>query len=170
MISLSFHLSSYVGGMDGQDVHRGAYIRRAQPTHRARASRERIGSAHQSYTDLLLADDGRTDEEIWNALQIGRSTVERTRRRFFELGLEAALSERPRPGKPPKLDAKQEAVLIALACSDPPDGYERWTMQLLADRLVELKVVDSIVDETVRRLLKKTTSSRGRRRSGASRP
>lgn len=137
-----------------------ALVRRGKESAR-RINRARI---------LLLADDGRTDEEIWNALQIGRSTVERTRRRFFELGLEAALSERPRPGKPPKLDAKQEAVLIALACSDPPDGYERWTMQLLADRLVELKVVDSIVDETVRRLLKKTTSSRGRRRSGASRP
>lgn len=118
---------------------------------------------------LLLADAGRTDEQIWTALQIGKCTVERTRQRFVEEGLEAALSERPRPGKAPKLNGKQEAFLVALACSDPPDGYERWTMQLLADRLVELKVVDSIVDETVRRVLKKTTSSRGRRSSGASR-
>ena len=118
---------------------------------------------------LLLADHGRTDEQIWTALQIGKCTVERTRQRFVEEGLEAALSERPRPGKARKLDGKQEAFLVALACSDPPEGYERWTMQLLADCLVELKVVDSIVDETVRRVLKKTTSNRGRKRSGASR-
>jgi transposase len=118
---------------------------------------------------LLLADDGRTDEEIWTALQVGKCTVERTRQRFVEEGLEAALNERPRPGKPPKLDGKQEALLVAIACSEAPDGRDRWTMQLLADRLVELKVVDSIVDETVRRVLKKTTSNRGKRRSGASR-
>ena len=118
---------------------------------------------------LLLADDGRTDEEIWTALQVGKCTVERTRQRFVEEGLDAALSERPRPGKPRKLNGKQEAFLVALACSDPPNGYEKWTMQLLADRLVELRVVDSIVDETVRRVLKKTTSSRGRKSSGASR-
>lgn len=117
---------------------------------------------------LLLADEGRTDEQIWTALQIGKCTVERTRQRFVEEGLEAALSERPRPGQPRKLNGKQEALLVALACSDPPKGRQTWTMQLLADRLVELKVVDSIADETVRRLLKKTTSSPGRRSSGVS--
>lgn len=118
---------------------------------------------------LMLADDGRTDEQIWTALQVGKCTVERTRQRFVEEGLEAALSERPRPGKARKLDGKQEAYLVALACSEPPQGRDKWTMQLLADRLVELGVVDSIVDETVRRTLKKTTSSRGKRSSGASR-
>jgi transposase len=118
---------------------------------------------------LLQADQGRTDEEIAHALQLGRSTVERTRKRFVEEGLESALSERPRPGKARLLTGKQEAFLVALACSDPPEGRRRWTMQLLADRLIELKVVESITDETVRRLLKKTTSSRGRRNSGASR-
>ena len=76
-------------------------------------------------------------------------TVERTRRRFVEGG-------RPRPGGRPKLDDKQEAVLMALACSQPPEGYARWTMQLLADRLVALQVVDALSDETVRRTLKKT--------------
>lgn len=118
---------------------------------------------------LLLADEDRTDEEIAYALHVGRSTVERTRRRFVEGGLDRALKDRPRPGKARLLDGKQEAFLVALACSDPPEGRERWTMQLLADRLIELRVVDSITDETVRRLLKKTTSSRGRRRTGASR-
>jgi len=118
---------------------------------------------------LLLADRDRTDEEIAEALQLGRSTVERTRKRFVEEGLERALSERPRPGKARLLTGKQEAFLVALACSDPPEGRTRWTMQLLADRLIELKVIESITDETVRRLLKKTTSSPGRRKSGASR-
>lgn len=81
--------------------------------------------------------------------------MERTWQRFVEEGLEAALSERPRPGQPRKLNGKQEALLVALACSDPPKGRQKWTMQLLADRLVELKVVHSIADETVRRIPKK---------------
>lgn len=110
---------------------------------------------------LLLADEDWTDLDIAASLQVGKCTVERTRMRFVLEGLEAALSERARPGKPPKLNGKQEAMLVAIACSDPPHGYEKWTMQLLADRLVQLGVVDSIVDETVRRVLKKTTSSRG---------
>lgn len=119
---------------------------------------------------LLLADEGRTDEEIVGALHVGRSTVERTRIRFVEGGVERALTDRPRPGKPRLLNGKQEAYLVALACSDPPEGRVRWTMQLLADRLIQLRVVDSITDETVRKLLKKTTSSRGRRKNGVSRP
>lgn len=119
---------------------------------------------------LLLADEGRTDEEIVRALHVGRSTVERTRMRFVEGGVERALTERPRPGKARLLNGKQEAYLVALACSDAPEGRARWTMQLLADRLIELRIVDSITDETVRKLLKKTTSSHGRRRNGAYRP
>jgi len=117
---------------------------------------------------LLLADEGITDEEIAGALHLGKSTVERTRRRFVEGGVERALTDRPRPGKARLLNGKQEAFLVALACSDPPEGRARWTMQLLADRLIELRVVESITDETVRRLLKKTTSSRGKRKNGAS--
>jgi transposase len=116
---------------------------------------------------LLLAHDDLTDEQIVHALGVGRSTVERTRRRFVEGGVERALRDRPRPGKPRKLNGKQEAILVAVACSDPPQGRERWTMELLAERLVELKVVDSISDETVRVVLKKTTSSHGRGSSGA---
>lgn len=105
---------------------------------------------------LLLANEGETDKQIAKALGVGTSTVERIRKRFVEeSGLEEALNERPRPGGERKLDGKQEAYLAALACSDPPRGTKQWTMQLLADRLVELEVVDSISDETVRRTLKR---------------
>jgi len=116
---------------------------------------------------LLLSAEGRTDKFVASVLKVNPQTVRNIRKRFAEEGLEAALRERPRPGAQPKLDAKGEAFLIALACSDPPEGREHWTMQLLADRLVELGVVDSISDETVRRVLKKTNSSPGRRSSGA---
>jgi transposase len=109
---------------------------------------------------LLKAADGCSDEQIVAALGVGRATVERTRESFVERGL-AALNERPRPGKKPKLDVNAKTRLIAEACSDAPEGQTRWTMQLLADRLVELKLVETISDETVRRALKKTSSSRG---------
>ena len=95
------------------------------------------------------------------ALQVGLSTVARTRQRFVEGGLEWALTERPRPGAARKLDGKAEAFLIALACSGPPGGRTRWTMQLLADRMVEIGVVEELSDETVRRTLKRGCSSRG---------
>jgi transposase len=115
---------------------------------------------------LLLAADGYTDAEIAATLQIGVSTVERTRRRFVEGGLEWALTERPRPGGRPKLQGKDEAFVIATACSTPPDGRKRWTMQLLADRVVEVGLLEAISDETIRRTLKKTTPSRGYKSSG----
>jgi transposase len=110
---------------------------------------------------LLLAAEGRTDADIAAALQIGVATVERTRRRFVETGLEAALTERERPGAAPKLTPKQQAFTVALACTKPPEGHLRWTMQLLADRLVELEVIPAISDEAIRRLLKKGRSSPG---------
>jgi transposase len=111
---------------------------------------------------LLLADEGRTEEEVAEALLTSVSTVERTRKRFVvEGGLERALNESPRPGGKRKLTGKQEAYLVALACSDPPEGKKRWSMQLLADALVELEIVEEISDETVRRTLKKGTLSRG---------
>lgn len=106
---------------------------------------------------LLSAHDGATDAQIAAALHVGRATVERTRRRYVLDGLEGAMNERPRPGARCKLDGKQAATLVALACSTPPEERTTWTMQLLADKLVELKVVDTISDETVRRTLKKTT-------------
>ena len=122
-----------------------------------RAKARKIARAHI----LLSADEGKTDEAIREALRVGLSTVARTRQRFVEGGLEWALTERPRPGAARKLDGKAEAFLIAPACSGPPEGRTRWTMQLLADRMVEVGVVEELSDETVRRTLKRGCSSRG---------
>ena len=108
---------------------------------------------------LLLADEGKTDGEIAAALHTGTATVQRTRQRFVEGNLEGALNERRRPGGPKKLDEKGEAILETLARSKPPEGRKRWTLQLLADRLVELKVVDSISYETVRKEIEKNDLS-----------
>ena len=112
---------------------------------------------------LLAADEGLTDERIAQVLGTGVRTVERVRKRFVEEGPQAAISERPRPGKAPKLDGPQEAYLVAVACSDPPEeaASKRWSMRLLAERLVELEVVDEISQETLRWTLKKGTSNRG---------
>ena len=90
------------------------------------------------------------------------------RQRFVEGGLERALNDLPRPGQRRKLDGKQEAHLVAVACSAAPEGHARWTLRLLADQVVKLELTDSISRETVRQVLKKTNSSRGGRRSGAS--
>jgi transposase len=99
------------------------------------------------------------DDRIAEAVGCGQRTVERVRQRLVEEGLEAALNHKPqaRPSVPPKLDGAGEARLIALACSEPPDGRDGWTLQLLADKLVELRVVESLSYETVRRVLKKTS-------------
>jgi len=105
---------------------------------------------------LLLADEGKSDPEIAEALHTGTATAQRTRQRFVEGNLEGALNERPRPGAQKKLDEKGEAVLETLAHSKPPAGRKRWTLQLLADRLVALKVVDSISHETVRQEARKS--------------
>ena len=110
---------------------------------------------------LLLADQGKTDQQIKDALSVSIPTIERIRKRFVLEGFEQALSEKPRKGKDPLLDGKQEAHLVALACSDAPEGRTTWTMQLLAERLVELDLVETISRETVRRTLKKTRPSPG---------
>lgn len=124
---------------------------------KGKPSARKVARAHI----LLLADEGATDKAIATALHVGKATVERIRKRFVEGNLARALNEDPRPGRLAKLDDKQAAFLIATACSTPPDGRPRWTMQLLADRMVELQQVDTLSDETVRRTLKKTSSSRG---------
>ena len=110
---------------------------------------------------MLLVDRGKTDEAIKDALSCSLNMIYRTRQKFAQDGLDAALSEKPRCGGPRKLDAKGEALLVATACSAAPEGRECWTMQLLADRLIELKVVETISDEAVRLALKKTSSSPG---------
>jgi transposase len=119
---------------------------------------------------LLATDRNDTDEDIAYALHVHRSTVAAVRKRCVEEGLDAALFERVRPGAPRKLDGTQEAFVIALACTKAPTGYKRWTMQLLADKLVALGVVDEISNECVRETLKKTIPSRGSAKNGASPP
>jgi transposase len=111
------------------------------------------------------------DGPIAQAVEVCVATVERVRQRFVEQGLEAALVRKPqqRPSRELTLDGRAEARLIALACSPPPEGRAVWTMQLLADKLVELEVVTSVSDETVRRALKKTRSSPGWWSGGACR-
>ena len=121
-----------------------------------------------AHARILLKADAAEDGPAWpdgriaEALELSTATVERVRQRFVELGLDAALDrkQRERPPREIKLDGRAEARLIALACSAPPEGRAVWTMQLLADKLVELEVVEAVSDETVRRTLKKTTSSR----------
>ena len=119
-----------------------------------------------NHARILLKADANgpnwTDETIQEALDTGQSTVERVRETFVEAGLEAALNrKRPYKTQPRKLDGAQEAHLLALTCSPAPEGYDRWTLRLLADKMVELKHIDSLSYETVRRTLKKTKSNPG---------
>lgn len=116
---------------------------------------------------LLKADKGPSgpgwvDAAIVEALGISQPTISRIRQQFVEAGLEAALNRRaPRRVYTRTLDGEQEARLVALACSEPPAGQARWSLRLLADKLVELEVVETVSHQTVRRVLKKTRSSRG---------
>ncbi len=108
---------------------------------------------------LLKADEGLGDGEIAGALLINAAAVARARKRFVEEGLEAAINDRPRPGRERKLDGKQEARLVAIACSAAPKGHAHWTLRLLAGKVVELESAESISLETVRRILKKRTQA-----------
>jgi transposase len=125
---------------------------------------------------LLLADastgKGRPDEDIVTALGVGLRTIERVRKRLVTEGFQAALDHKPQPPRPDKIKIKGglEQKLIQLACSDPPQGRCHWTLQLLADEMVVLGLIDTVSTETVRKALKKTTSSPGSWRRGASRP
>jgi transposase len=116
---------------------------------------------------LLMADEaqedgGWKDTDIVKALQTSCRTVERTRQKCVEQGVEAAINHsQPRKMRSKILDGEAEARLVQLACSPAPEGYERWTLQLLADRLIELEVVETVSDETVRTTLKKMNLSRG---------
>ena len=131
-------------------------------THKARTiTRARI---------LILADEspqgisrgmGKTDKEIMGVLGVSGRTVASTRQKYVEEGIEGALNEKPRPGRPPKLTGRDEAKLAVIACSEPPEGRARWSVRLLTDKLIELDIVDSISRETVRQYLKKGLLSRG---------
>ena len=130
---------------------------------KGKTTARRVARAHV----LLRAAEGTADEEIAETLYLELSTVHRTRQRFVDDGLTAALSERARSGSPPALTGKQAAFLVALACRTPPAGRRRWTLRLLADRFVELRQIDTISPNTVDRVLKKTTSNPGNVRNGA---
>ena len=110
---------------------------------------------------FLLADAQWPDEEIAEALQISRATVYRIRKRYSQEGLEPALQEKPRPGAPRKVDSRLEVQLTMLACSEPPEGHSRWTLRLLADKVVELACIATFSHTTVRRIRKKTPSNLG---------
>ena len=117
---------------------------------------------------LLKADEGLADREAAEAVSLSAATVARVRRRFVEEGVEAAINDRPRPGRRRKLNGRQEAHLVAITCSNAPEGHAHWTLQLLADQVVAMEFAGSISLETVRQILKKTNSNHGRRKSGAS--
>ena len=117
---------------------------------------------------LLQANEGHIDEDIANHLRCGTSTVQRTRQRYVEEGLLNALHDKPKVGKPEKLSSRAKAHLVALACSEPPEGRGVWTLRLLGDQLVELTLVDSISPECVRTHLKKKNVSLGSTSNGAS--
>ena len=110
---------------------------------------------------LLHSDAGRSDEAIAEFLFCSEDTVRRTRVRYLTEGLDAALEDQPHPGREPVLNAQQEAYLIALACSDPPSGHERWTLELLTQCMIDDERVAELSKETVRLTLKKTNSSLG---------
>jgi len=116
---------------------------------------------------LLRAADGDTDADIAEALGIATNTAARIRQRFADGGLDAAVSETTRCGAPPKLDGEQEALITARACSPAPEGQTRWTLRRLTERVVGPQLDQTVSRETIRRLLKKTSSSRGRSSPGA---
>ena len=115
---------------------------------------------------LLLLDQsqgkGKKPKEIAEAMMISMSTVYNIKNRYLEGGVEQAINERPRPGAAPKITGEVEARLLAITCSDAPEGHERWTLRLLADKLVELELVESISHVAVGEVLKKMKSSRGK--------
>jgi transposase len=131
-------------------------------------SRGKTAARKLTHARILLKADAAPggpdwhDDAIAEALVVGRATIERVRKQFVEEGLEAALERRPpRRQYRCKLDGEGQAHLVALACQKPPEGRSRWTLQLLADRMVALEYVDQISYQTVRRTLKKTRSSLG---------
>jgi transposase len=124
------------------------------------SARKQIHARILLKADTSVGGPGWPDEQIAEALEVSVSSVARVRKRLVEEGLEAALNRRAsRQPRPRRLDGEQEAHLLALACGEPPAGRKRWTLRLLADRMVALEYVESISYETVRRTLKKTRSS-----------
>lgn len=139
---------------------------------RAMVKKGRVAAYKIRHANILLKADadgpGWTDVRIAEAFGCHPRTVENVRRRIVMQGLDAAIARKKqdRPSRERKLDGDGEARLVTIACSEAPDGRDRWTLQLMADELVRLRVVDTISDQTVRRTLKKTRSSRTARSAG----
>ena len=119
---------------------------------------------------LLLLDSGKTIKETTEQTGLCPATIVNIKKRYFEVGSNAAIAveDKPRPGQPPKITPKVEAHLTAIACSEAPDGRSRWTLDMLTDKLISLKYVDTISREAVRKSLKKANSNPGKRNNGAS--
>jgi transposase len=120
---------------------------------KGKASARIIRRAHT----VLMASEGQSDEMIAKTLHISIPTVERTRKQFCLDSKSVNLVDRPRSGKPPKITSTAEAYLIATTCSDAPEGFVRWTLKMLADKLVSLEIIDSVSTNTIGRTLKKTS-------------
>jgi len=137
----------YIVDLSGEEREQGLdLISHGKPAAR-KVTRARI---------LHKADEGLIDSGIAIALNTSVSTVEQIRQRFVEGGLENALNERPGPGQKYKLDGTASAYVVATACSDAPEGHQRWTLRLLADKVVALGLAESVSHETMRQVLKKT--------------
>lgn len=126
-----------------------------------------VRSLHRAQV-LLQLHRGKTPTQVATLVPVSEATVYNLRKRYLAEGLAIALNEKPRPGQPSKFDKAAQAHLTALACSEAPEGRSRWTLRLLADRLVELRLVESVSHKTVGEQLKKTSSSLGLNSSGAS--
>ena len=127
-------------------------------------------SAHEQRRARVIDLLARTEppETIANLLKVGMATVYNIQKRFLGEGLQAALYDKPRSGKPPTIKPEEKARITALACSDAPAGYARWTLRLLADKSVEMGYIESISHMEVSRILKKTRSNRTNKSNGAS--
>lgn len=126
-----------------------------------------VRSLHRAQV-LLQLHQGKTPTQVTSLVPVSEATVYNLRKRYLVEGLTSALNEKPRPGQPSKFDKATQAHLTALACSQAPEGRSRWTLRLLADRLVELRLVESISHKTVGEQLKKINSNPGSNSSGAS--
>lgn len=118
---------------------------------------------------LILADKGKTDKEISDLINVSPRTVERTRTKYVTRGLDVAIHDDPRTGQPKKLSDRQEAHVVAIACSDPPEGRDCWTLELLRDEAVRRGVIEDISTEPIRVLLKKHNLKPWQKKLGASR-
>ena len=135
-------------------------------------NRERVSGRKRLRAAILLkADEGLTDQEVADELEVGLVTVERVRKRCCERGIEACLDRKPQenPSRPRKLDGASEAQLVRLACSEPPAGRARWTLSLLAGKMVELRIFDSVSKSTIQRWFIECLLRRGVRASARSR-